>query len=303
MLWLLVFCAFSVIACSDAADFKTVDFSRRIPVAQPAETPDSRSALRVAVGAMISPQRTFTYYVQLLNYIGRKTDRPVKMIQRKTYGEINTLLGNGRIDLAFICAGPYTSGKDQYGFKALAVPIVRGEPYYQAYLIVHRDSDYQHLDDLRGKVFAFTDPESNTGKLVPTFWLRQIEETPPTFFRRSIYSFSHDNSIMAVAEALVDGAAVHSQVWEYLNRKQPAQTEKTRIIKISQAFGNPPMVASGHLRAVTRERIQAVLLSMHRNTTGRSILDELLIERFTLPEEEWYRPIAKMIETSCGDPL
>jgi phosphonate transport system substrate-binding protein len=289
-------------ACGDKVEPRKVDFSHRITVAKPAEAPDPEPVLQVAVAAMISPQRTFIHYTQLLNYIGQQTDRPVKMVQRKTYGEINALLGEGQIDLAFICAGPYAADKDRYGFDALAVPVVRGEPYYRAYLIVHLDSDYQRLDDLRGKEFAFTDPESNTGKLVPTFWLHQIGETPETFFSRSIYSFSHDNAIMAVAEALVDGAAVHSQVWEYFNRKQPDQTEKTRIIKISEAFGNPPMVASQHLSPPERTRIQTALLNMHNDPAGRSILNELLIERFTRPQAEWYRPITKMLALSGNTP-
>jgi len=285
-----------VLACGDNSAVQTVDFSRRIPVAQPGSPP--QSTLHVAVAAMISPQRTFTAYHQLLTYIGRQTGRPVEMVQRKTYGEINKLLGSGRIHLAFICAGPYISGKATYGFKALAVPIIRGEPFYRAYLIVHRDSQYEQLEDLRNKVFAFTDPESNTGKLVPTFWLQQMEETPEAFFKRSIYTFSHDNSIMAVAGSLVDGAAVHSQVWEYLNRRSPTQTAQTRVIQSSAPFGNPPMVASAHLGAELQQRIQTVLFEMHQTADGQAILNELMIDRFVPLEEDWYRPIIQMMEES-----
>lgn len=189
---LMAFLCLLVLACSDGTHVETVDFSHRIPIAKPNTSEQDSQSLRVAVGAMISPQQTFTYYHQLLNYIGRKLDRPITMVQRKTYGEINRMLGGGKIDLALICAGPYTSGREQFGFKALAVPMVHGAPYYRSYLIVHRDSPLLKQEDLRGKVFAFTDPESNSGKLVPTYWLQQMDETPETFLQRTIYSFSHD---------------------------------------------------------------------------------------------------------------
>jgi len=284
----------ALMACSDGPHVDTVDFSHRIPIATPNTSEKDAQSLRVAVGAMISPQQTFTYYHQLLNYIGRRLDRPITMVQRKTYGEINQMLGAGQIDLALICAGPYTSGRDQFGFKALAVPMVRGAPYYRSYLIVHRDSPLFKLEDLRGKVFAFTDPESNSGKLVPTYWLQQMDETPQTFFQRTIYSFSHDNAILAVGQSLVDGAAVHSQVWEYLQQRNPEQTQQTRVIMTSQEFGNPPMVASRHLDLATQDHIQTVLLQMHQNEGGHQILSELMIDRFALPREEWYLPVIEI---------
>ena len=275
-------------ACGDGRRVEQVDFSRRVTIAKPANDMASDQALRVAIGAMISPQQTFRHYHQLVEYIGRHSGRPFTMVQRKTYAEINRMLGSGSIDLAFICAGPYTSGKSTFGFEALAVPIVRGAPFYRSYLIVHRDSPLQSLEDLRDKVFAFTDPESNSGKLVPTFWLQQIGDHPETFFRRTIYSFSHDNAILAVSRSLVDGAAVHSQIWEFLSRHHPEMIAQTRVIKRSRLFGNPPMVASQHLDAATRRRIQTGLLDMHRDEEGGAILSELMIDRFAAPQEEWY---------------
>ena len=90
-----------------------VDFGKTIAVARPGEESSDRPTLRVAVGAMISPKETFVYYRQLLDYLARHMDREVQLVQRKTYREVNELIGEGQIDLAFICSGPYVSGKEQ----------------------------------------------------------------------------------------------------------------------------------------------------------------------------------------------
>ena len=245
---------------------------------------------------MISAQETAVYYHQFLDYIAGKLGREIQLVQRKTYGEINELLGLGHIDIAFICSGPYAIGKEKYRFEAMAMPQVRGSHLYQAYLIVNRDSPFQNLDDLRGKVFAFTDPESNTGKLVPTYWLRQKGETPETFFKKTIYTYSHDNSLMGVAKSLVDGAAVHGQIWEYYNHRNPVFTSKTRIIQKSKPFGNPPIVASSHLPKKMKERIRELLYDMHRDPEGKRILNELMIDRFIAPKTDCYDPILEMCE-------
>ncbi len=283
-------------ACTSEPAPTFVDFSQRQPDERPAGLMDKSAYFRVAVGSMISAQETAVYYHQFLEYIAGKLGREVQLIQRKTYGEINELLSLGQIDIAFICSGPYAIGKEKYRFEAMAMPQVRGSHLYQAYLIVNRDSPFQNLDDLRDKVFAFTDPESNTGKLVPTYWLRQKGESPETFFKKTIYTYSHDNSLMGVARSLVDGATVHGQIWEYYNHRNPVFTSKTRVIQKSEPFGNPPVVASARLPKKMKERIRELLYTMHRDPEGKRILDELMIDRFIAPKPGCYDPILSMCE-------
>jgi phosphonate transport system substrate-binding protein len=156
--------------CSNEPEATFVDFSKRMLVEQPGNQARDGAYFRVAVGSMISAKETAVNYHQLLDYIAAKLGRKIELVQRKTYGEINELIGQGHIDLAFICSGPYAFGKEKYGFEALAMPEVRGSYMYQSYLIVNKDSPHKKLEDLSGKTFAFTDPESNTGKLVPTYF-------------------------------------------------------------------------------------------------------------------------------------
>jgi phosphonate transport system substrate-binding protein len=281
--------------CSADAEYKSVDFSKTIPVAQQEAKTTPERVLRVAVAAMISPKETFIYYQELLNYIAKNSGFRVQLIQRKTYEEINALFLKGEIDLAFICTGPFAASRDRFGFVALATPQVRGQPFYQSYLIVSKDSPYQKFEDLRGRVFAFTDPDSNTGTLVPRFWLSEVGETPKSFFSKTIFTYSHDNSILAVAKGLVDAAAVDGHQWEYFERFNPAYTSKTRVIRKSQPFGSPPLVASDRLKNDERSKIQELMLSMHTDPEGKRILEKLLIDRFVAPREEWYESARAMI--------
>jgi phosphonate transport system substrate-binding protein len=270
-----------------------VDFERVVKIEKPSSKESSSPVLRVAVAAMISPKETFSSYRDLLTYIGHKVGRETEFIQRKTYREVNDLLGNGRIDLAFICSGPFAAGREQYAFQLLAVPQIQGAHDYRAYLIAKKDA-YCSLEDLRGRVFAFTDPESNTGRLVPSYWLALMGEHPERFFGKVIYTYSHDNSIRAVARGLVDGAAVDSLIWDYYRRKNPAVTGATRVIRQSEPYPVPPVVASRTLEKETRDRVNQALLSMHMEPEGRRILENLGFDRFILPPEEWFSNLARI---------
>jgi phosphonate transport system substrate-binding protein len=229
-----------------------------------------------------------------LDYIGQKMGREIQFIQRKTYGEINELLAKSQIDLAFICSGPYVIGKEKYGFQLVATPEVHNSHFYHSYLIVNKTSEFRTLEDLRGRVFAFTDPDSNSGRLVPTYWLWQMGETAETFFEKTTYTYSHDNAILAVAKGLVDGAAVDGLIWEYYNNKKPIFTSKTRIIRKSEPYGIPPLVASNSMPSGLMTKIRRLLFSMHQDPQGQAILKELMIDKFITPKDKWYDSIRKI---------
>jgi phosphonate transport system substrate-binding protein len=280
--------------CGSGSDTVVVDFSKTVTVERPKSSAPGSAQLKVAVAAIISPKETFIYYRQLLDYIGNKMGREIQFIQRKTYGEINRLLAKGQIDLAFICSGPYVVGKEKYGFQLVATPEVQNSHFYHSYLIVNKASEFRTLEDLRGRVFAFTDPDSNSGRLVPTYWLWQMGETAERFFEKTIYTYSHDNAILAVARGLVDGAAVDGLIWEYYKNKNPIFTSRTRIIRKSEPYGIPPMVASNSIPSELMTKIRRLLFSMHQDPQGQAILNELMIDKFIAPKDKWYDSIRKI---------
>lgn len=280
--------------CSSDTAYTPVDFSKTVKIEKSISLNDKTHTLKVAVSAMVSPKETFSTYRNLLGYIGEHLNYKIQLVQRKTYDEINELFLKRQIDLAFICSGPYAVGKEKYGFEALAVPVIRGKPSYQAYLIVNKNSAIENLEGLRGGVFAMTDPASNTGAMVPLYWLAKMREKPDTFFKNVTYTYSHDNSILAVAKSLVDGAAVDGMIWEYYNARNPIYTSQTRVIKKSISFGSPPFVASKYLAPEIKEEARNLLLNMHKDPKGRSILKELMIDRFVTPKDPWYQPVREM---------
>ncbi len=292
--FLIVLALILMPGCSRDNDARIVDFEKTIPVARPGERSSGQPSLKVAVGAMVSPKETFVYYRELLDYLSGKLGKDVELVQRKTYSEVNDLIGKGQIDLAFICSGPYAIGKGKYGFELLATPEVQGSHFYHSYLIVNKDSAFERIEDLKGKTFAFTDPDSHTGKMVPSFWLAEMNERPESFFGKVIYTYSHDNSILAVAKGLVDGAAVDGLIWEFYQQRNPSLSSATRVIRKSEAYGIPPVVASESLSPEIKEPVRRLLLSMHEDPEGKKILRELMIDRFVSPQEEWYESISRL---------
>ncbi len=262
------------------------------PIANPDQP--RKLPLRVAIAAVVSPQTTLEAYGPLLDYLALKLDRPVQLIQRNTYAEINELVRSGGVDLAFVCGGAYVEGQREFGMEVLVAPQVRGATTYYSYLIIPRDSPAQSLADLRGRKFAFTDPLSNSGHLALQWLLDEMDETPEHFFSSTLFTYSHDNSIRAVANHLVDGAAVDSLVYDYTIARDPTFSGRTRVIGKTGPFGIPPVVVHPDLDPGLKAQLRQVLLEMADDPSGQVALDTLMIDRFVPADDSAYASIRKM---------
>ncbi|ALC17342.1 phosphate/phosphite/phosphonate ABC transporter, periplasmic binding protein [Desulfuromonas soudanensis] len=270
-----------------------VSLKEQHPLPEQAVLPDD-PVLNICVGSMITPQEGYHYYRQLLDHIADRMGVRVRAIDPGSYTEVNRMLAEGEVDAAFVCGGPYVEGHKSFGLELIAAPLINGEASYYSNLIVPADSPARTLEDLRGKTFAFTDPLSNSGMLVPASELDKLGESPETFFSSFLYTYAHDRSIQAVADQMVDGAAVDSLIWDFLLASHPELAKKVRVIVRFGPYGTPPVVTRPDLDPATKARLQEVLLNTHLHRQGKAILQGMHIERFVAIEDFRYDSIREL---------
>lgn len=285
-----------LVACSPLSQTEvvgTVDLNDL----QPLPTPAGHEVvpLRVAVAAVISPEGTVQSYSPLLAYLEEKLNRPVELIQRRTYLEVNDLVEHGEVDVAFVCTSAYVEGHDTFGMELLVVPQVDGKTTYNSVLLVPASSSAQSMSDLRDKVFAFTDPISLSGRVYPTYLVHQLGSTPEEYFTRTFFTYSHDEAIRAVAGRVADGAAVDSLVYEFAVARDPSLAEKVRVIHRSPDFGIPPVVVSPLTRPQVKEELRAIFLEMSGDPSAQAALDAIGVDRFVVIEDSAYNGVRELL--------
>jgi len=288
---LTAICMLTLPACT-REEAQKVDFSKTETISHDKKI--QPGTIRIAVGAMITPKEGFAYYREFLDYVGSQLGQPVQYVDATSYEEINKKLESREIEAAFVCSGPYVSGHKKFGLELLAAPQAFGKTVYYSYIIVPTKSLAKSIDDLRGKSFAFSDPLSNSGKLVPEYLLARKGESSETFFGKTVFSGSHDKSIIAVADGMVDGAAVDSLIWEYLNKIRPELTGKTRILLKSDPYAIPPVVVHPALDPALKEKLRAIFLSAHTQPKAKALLDKMMIEQFVPISDSAYDSIREM---------
>ena len=125
-------------------------------------------------------------------------------------GVIQGLLG-GTIDMAWLGASGYakTYLEDPDAVEPVLVKVnVDGGFGYHSIGFARVDSNIASLEDMKGKVFGFGDPNSTSGYLIPSI---EIPETigatmgSGDYFREVKFTGGHEQTIVAVSNGDVDG--------------------------------------------------------------------------------------------------
>jgi phosphonate transport system substrate-binding protein len=236
---------------------------------------------------------------QWRSYLEAQLLRPIAFVQRGTYREIVDLLRQGNCDIAWVCGYPYVRNRQQ--MRLVAVPEFQGRTVYRSYLIVPaRDTETKSMLDLRGRVFAFSDPDSNSGYLVPTYRLHSLHERADAFFGKSFFTWAHRKVVEAVAGGVADGGAVDGYIWETLAHIQPKLVAATRIVERSPEFGFPPIVARASLAPSVIAEVRRVLVAMAGDPRGRDLLKTLNLTGFVAGDDRLYTGIERMARVVGG---
>ena len=134
---------------------------------------------------------------------------PVKLFTPADYdGVIQGLLG-GTLDFAWLGASAYAK---TYLTDPEAVEVmltkqnVDGSTGYYSIGFARRDSGITSMADAKGKTFAFADPNSTSGYLVPGAELRETFGELTQYFGEVKMSGGHEQSIVGVAKGDFDAA-------------------------------------------------------------------------------------------------
>ena len=280
-------------------------FMRGMTIRYPAVNPSRRRVLVGALGGLLWPSRptyaraplTFGTTAVILDeqadflaawrqYLETRLRRPVDMVQRRSYRQILVMLAEGKLDCAWLCGYPYVRMKAHLGL--VAVPLYQGQPLYRSYLIVPaEDRSTRGIADLRGKVFAFSDPDSNSGWLTPQVELKRAGLDSSTFFKKGFFTWSHRKVVEACAVGLAQGGAVDGYIWDTLAHLHPELTAATRVVWRSPEYGFPPIVMRRGL-AEEASDLKHALLEMSETPPGRHLLGRLNLDGFVAGDPRLY---------------
>lgn len=206
-------------------------------------------------------------FAPLAAELGRAAGRPVTVRVGRNYAEHVEAAGMDALDVAYMGPVPYVRMVERHGRKPLlARQEVDGQPWLRGEIVVRSDSPIASLAQLRGKRFAFGDPESTMSHVVPARMLGAAG-VPERDLAHVGFLGAHRNVALAVLAGDYDAGAIKDEVFrEYAPRG-------LRSIATSPRVPDHLFVVSARLAPDLVDTLRAALLALGDSARGRAILE------------------------------
>ncbi len=258
---------------------------------------------RVSIRLMtlLSPVLYETY-----EYIARYLGEQLNLDTSLHTGHSLSEFGHGEAEIGFLCGLLYVHLKraSSCPVELLAAPVLQGERYqdaprYFSDVIVRHESSYTSFADLRGCVWAYNEQASHSGYNLVHYSLLQ-RGLSLDYFRRTIETGSHLQSLYAVLAGDADAAALDSHLLDVLFQRQRNLGDKVRVVEMFGPSPVPPLVILKNLDSTLKQRIRETLLTMHTDPRAAGELSKGRIKRFASVVDEEYGALREMFDQVSG---
>ncbi|MDP4114745.1 MAG: phosphate/phosphite/phosphonate ABC transporter substrate-binding protein [Bacteroidota bacterium] len=220
---------------------------------------------------------------ELVDYLEKETGYYFTTAVPSSYIAIVEAFGTKKADIAAINTFSYIMANEKYGAEA-RLKVIRpgGETTYKGQFITRFDSGINTIEDLNNKKFAFVDPSSTSGYILP----QDIMTNKGIKLSETVFAQKHDNVVTMVYNKQVDaGATFYSppnpSTGEILDarirvkQQYPDVEKKIKIFGFTQSIPNDPWVFRKDMDEKMKVKIINAMLKFTKTDKGKKALFEI----------------------------
>lgn len=248
-----------------------------------------------------------------------QADKLMKMLEKETgyffsyavptsYIVVVEAFGTARSDIAWMNSFGYLLANQKYGAEARLRILRNGESFYRGEIITHIDSGIKEIKDLNKKKFAFADPSSTSGYLLP---LKLFKEHGIRLGEQ-VFAMRHDNVVTMVYQRKVDAGACFYSPPDEAGRIKDARSrvmtqfpdieEKVKIIKITDPIPNDPIVFRKDIPLEIKLKVEKAMINLLRSEEGKKALYGISSTNGVIPtRDEEYNVLRDLISFTGKD--
>lgn len=231
--------------------------------------------------------------------------RSVKASYATDYAGVIEAMGAGKVQLAWYGGKSYVTAAENADAEAFAQTIgTDGSNGYYSHLITNKDNpilanidvekgdgDQYVIDNAANLTFAFNDPESTSGYLVPSYYVfAKTGVNPNEAFKELVFAGSHEATAQAVANNQVDVATNNNESLTALEASDPEALEKIQIIWTSPVIPSDPLAYRNDLPDCLKEDIKEFFY----NYSDTAILEPLGWSKFIPADDANWNTIREL---------
>jgi phosphonate transport system substrate-binding protein len=231
---------------------------------------------RYGVQSVETQAASLTRYKGFGEYVKKRLGVELELFLASEYAGVIQAIGAKQLEVMDMGASGYAAAwlETRGAVEPLVVPTnPDGTIGYYSVAFVRADSPYKTLNDLKGKIWAWAEPNSSSGYLFPLVGLRKMGMEPEKFFGKVVFSGGHEQSIVGVLDKAYDGAVTWTNDVEKHTRgglhmmlsRGVLKKEDIRIIWVSDLIPNPVIAIRSELPKEMKAELKAMFLGMQKD--------------------------------------
>jgi phosphonate transport system substrate-binding protein len=234
----------------------------------------------------------------LVQYLEKRLGIPIEVKTATDYAGVITGMQFKHIDFAYFGPKSYVEAAKRANAEAFVVELSRdGAAGYYGVIITKKGSGLKTMSDIKGKTWAFTDPHSTSGTLVPTvYFYKELKIDPERYFSKVIYSGSHEASMLAVKNGKVDAASTNDIDMARGNGKRWNASEDFEIIWKSKLIPASPIAYRKDIPDSLKKALQKAFVA-YDDPSG---LDKLKIQGYIAGSDTLFDPVRDLMEVKAA---
>lgn len=231
---------------------------------------------------------------------------PVKPFYVTQYAGVIEAMKAGDVQIAWYGGKSYVEAARRSNAEVFAQTVNDdGSKGYVSHLITNKDSkvakeakalgeskgDEYVIKNSKDLTFAFNDPNSTSGFLVPSFYVfAKNAVNPKEAFKRLIFSGSHEATALAVANNQVDVATNNSESLSRLEKTNPEARKNIEVIWTSELIPSDPIA----YRKDLSEDLKTKIKDFFYNYKNEEVLKPLEWQGFVPAEDKTWDTIREL---------
>ncbi len=250
---------------AEVSDFnKLAEVINELELLGLSETNAAKQALTLGIHPYMAATELFKRFTPLANYLAHKVGRPVSIKISADYKDHINKVGKDMYDMAYMGPASYVKMTAIFGEKPIVARLeVGGSPVFHGIIFTTKESSIATLGDLKGKRFAFGDPNSTMSHLVPRYMLREAGISVDKLAEHKFLG-SHNNVALGVLAGDFDAGAVKEEVF-FKYEKQGL-----KMLAKSPSLSEHLFVARSTLPSATVEALRTALYHLGDDSHGKA---------------------------------
>ncbi|UXP33455.1 phosphate/phosphite/phosphonate ABC transporter substrate-binding protein [Reichenbachiella agarivorans] len=282
------------LGCTSPQDTKTI---AKTESTTPKEAPKSRLSADLGtpdnpINLYLTPSRSVELVEQtgklLINYLHAETALNFELQVSDSYDDMIKAFASNDGDIALMNSASYIKARDAYGVNAKLKAIRYGKSNYYGQIIANTNSGIDKISDIQGKSVVYTDSLSTSGYLFPKKIFADYNIQPA----KTAFAGTHDRVVKMVYMGIADAGATYysepssdGEIRDARSRllsEFPDVAEKVKILQVTEAIPNDPVVFGKHVNKDISFQVSLALIKYLETPEGKNAMSDLYsIEGYT----------------------